>query len=220
MRKALITRNLGKVEYGDALEKMRSFTEGRNKNSLDELWLVEHPAVFTLGSSNKNEYLLRPSQIPVVCSDRGGRITYHGPGQCIVYLLIDLRRIHLGVRSLVDLIETSVIELLRGYDILANRRAQAPGVYVGAEKIASLGLRVRKGCSYHGVALNVDMDLSPFQDIDPCGYKNLKVTCMTLLNSTAKSEKIGFEMLKFIGEALNPFYKNLEDMNSFKAELI
>ena len=220
MRETLITRNLGKVKYEDALDKMRSFTDDRNRNSSDELWLVEHPAVFTLGSASKKEHLLRSSRIPVVRSDRGGKITYHGPGQCVVYLLIDLRRINLGVRSLVDLIETSVIDLLREYDILANKKAQAPGVYVGAEKIASLGLRVRKGCSYHGVALNVDMDLSPFQDIDPCGYKDLRVTSMVFFNSVAKTEKIGLEMLNSLGESLNPYYKKLEDINTFKAAVV
>ena len=217
MRDMLITRHLGKVEYKDVFDNMRSFTDSRDKNSSDQLWLVEHPAVFTLGSSSKKEQVLRPTQIPVFCSDRGGQITYHGPGQCVVYLLIDLRRIRLGVRSLVDLIEASVIDLLRDYDILANKKAHAPGVYVGEEKIAALGLRIRKGCSYHGVALNVDMDLSPFQDINPCGYRDLKVTSMALFNSDVRSDKIGLGMLKYLVQALNPYYEKLDDIHHSKS---
>lgn len=174
----LVKRNLGRVEYLPTLESMREFTDQRDCETPDELWLLQHPAVFTQGQAGKSEHLLAPGEIPVVQVDRGGQVTYHGPGQWVVYLLVDLRRRSISVRGIVDLIEQSVIELLADYGVSAAGRAAAPGVYVGDAKIAALGLRVRRGCTYHGVALNVDMDLEPFQRINPCGYRGLAVTSM------------------------------------------
>lgn len=174
----LIVRRPGLVEYAPTLAAMRAFTDARTPDTPDELWLLQHPRVFTQGQAGKAEHVLAPGDIPVIQVDRGGQVTYHGPGQWVVYLLIDLRRRSLGVRDLVDLIEHSVIELLAQYGIAAAGQPGAPGVYVGGEKIASLGLRVRKGCSYHGLALNVDMDLEPFRRINPCGHAGLRVTSL------------------------------------------
>ena len=176
---ALVTRHLGLVAYDRAYGDMRRFTVSRTAATPDELWLLEHPAVYTLGQAGKSEHLLRATPIPVQRVDRGGQITYHGPGQVVAYPLLDLRRRGLAVRRLVRLLEQAVIDLLAGHRIAAERRPGAPGVYVAGAKIAALGLRVRGGCSYHGVALNVAMDLAPFRDIDPCGYPGLAVTQLT-----------------------------------------
>lgn len=154
-------RRLGRREYTEVWREMQAFTDHRTPESADEIWLVEHPPVFTQGQAGKAEHLLDPADIPVVQSDRGGQVTYHGPGQLVVYLLIDLRRAELGVRQLVTLIEKSIIALLAEYGITANAEPKAPGVYVDGHKIAALGLRVRRGCSFHGLSLNVDMDLEP-----------------------------------------------------------
>jgi lipoyl(octanoyl) transferase len=177
----LVTRELGLVEYAPTLEAMRAFTDSRDRGSPDELWLLQHPPVFTQGQAGRPEHLLAPGDIPVIQVDRGGQVTYHGPGQVVIYLLLDLKRRNLGVRALVDLIEQSLVQLLAGYGIESAARPDAPGVYVAGEKIASLGLRVRRGCSYHGLALNVDMDLEPFRRINPCGHEGLRVTSMASL---------------------------------------
>lgn len=174
-------RHLGQQPYEPTLEAMQAFTGQRGPDDADEIWLLEHPPVFTQGQSGKAEHLLAPGDIPVVQVDRGGQVTYHGPGQQVVYLLLDLKRQGIGVRQLVSLIEESVVELLQSYGITAYAKADAPGVYVSdhlsaESKIASLGLRVRRGCTFHGLALNVDMDLSPFQRINPCGYSGLAMT--------------------------------------------
>jgi lipoyl(octanoyl) transferase len=171
-------KHLGLAEYEPTLEAMRNFTDARGSEAADELWLLQHPRVFTQGQAGKAEHLLSPGDIPVVQVDRGGQVTYHGPGQWVLYLLLDLRRRQLGVRALVDIIEQSLVQLLDEYGIDAAARPDAPGVYVGGDKIAALGLRVRKGCSYHGLSLNVDMDLEPFRRINPCGYAGLQVTSM------------------------------------------
>jgi lipoyl(octanoyl) transferase len=155
---------------------MREFTDARDADTEDELWLLQHPSVFTQGQAGRAEHLLDPGEIPVVQADRGGQVTYHGPGQWVVYLLLDLRRLHFGVRDLVDLIEQSVVRVLEPLGIAAAPRRDAPGVYVGEAKIAALGLRVRRGCCFHGLALNVDMDLAPFERINPCGYEGMAVT--------------------------------------------
>lgn len=180
MSLALHIRRLGRVAYEPTWHAMREQTLARagdaGIDAPDELWLVEHPPVFTQGQAGKPEHLLRDVGVPVVPIDRGGQITYHGPGQVVVYLLLDLQRRHLKVRELVNRIEQAVIDLLAEYDIVAQRRESAPGVYVGHAKVAALGLRVRNGCCYHGVSLNVDMDLSPFLAINPCGYEGLAVT--------------------------------------------
>ncbi|RMJ05403.1 Octanoyltransferase [Marinobacter litoralis] len=172
----LIVRSLGQQPYMDAWEAMKSFTESRDDNTVDELWCLEHPRVFTQGQAGKAEHILLPGDIPVIQVDRGGQVTYHGPGQLVVYLLIDLTRRKLGVRSLVDEIEQAIVRTLAHYDIKAAPRSDAPGVYVNGAKIASLGLRVRKGCSFHGLALNVNMDMEPFSRINPCGYAGMSMS--------------------------------------------
>ncbi len=169
-------RRLGEQSYGSVFAAMRDYTNGRGGDSADELWFVQHRPVFTQGQAGKAEHILTPGAIPVIKADRGGQVTYHGPGQLVAYALIDLKRMGMHVRQLVSAIELSIVELLRGYHIQAEVRTRAPGVYVGDAKIASLGLRVRKGCSYHGLALNVDMDLTPFERINPCGYQGLRMT--------------------------------------------
>lgn len=176
INKQLTLRYLGKQPYLDTWQAMSDFTNLRDENSVDEIWVVEHPAVFTQGSAGKAEHLLQQTSIPVVKSDRGGQITYHGPGQLVVYLLINIRRKGFNVRSLVTIIEQGIIDLLNEHQVKAFAKADAPGVYVNNKKIASLGLKIRRGCSFHGLALNVDMDLSPFLQINPCGYAGLEMT--------------------------------------------
>lgn len=172
-----LIRRLGLRDYEPVWREMQAFTTGRNPDTLDELWLVEHPPVYTLGIAAKPEHLPRTDNgIPVVKTDRGGQITYHGPGQVLVYTLLDLRRRQLGVRALVRVLERAVIELLAGHGVSAAGREDAPGVYVDGSKIAALGLRIRNGCAYHGLSLNVDMDLAPFDAINPCGFEGLRVT--------------------------------------------
>jgi lipoyl(octanoyl) transferase len=169
-------RRLGRREYCPVFDAMRAFTDARDADTVDELWQVEHPPVFTQGLAGKAEHLLSPGDIPVINVDRGGQVTYHGPGQVVIYCLLDVRRLGLSVRGLVTAIEQSVIELLAEHGIAAQTRPDAPGVYVDDAKIASLGLRIRQGRSYHGLSLNVDMDLEPFSRINPCGYPGLRVT--------------------------------------------
>ncbi len=166
-------RQLGLVDYQATWEHMQRFTGERTAQTADELWFLEHPPVFTLGMAGRREHLLAPGEIPVVSTDRGGQVTYHGPGQLVVYTLIDLRRAGLGVRDLVTALEQSVIRYAAALGITANARREAPGVYVADRKLASVGIRIRRGCSYHGLALNVNMDLAPFQRINPCGYPGL-----------------------------------------------
>ena len=169
-------RDLGLMPYEPVLAAMRRFTDQRTVETGDEIWLVEHPAVFTQGQAGKAEHLLVPGDIPVVQTDRGGQVTYHGPGQLVAYLLLDVRRLGIGVRELVNRIEGSLIGLLASFDVEAAAKPDAPGVYVDGAKIASLGLRIRNGRSFHGLALNVDMDLAPFRRINPCGYAGLAMT--------------------------------------------
>ena len=171
-------RELGLTDYRSAWQAMQQFTNARDANSVDEIWLLQHPPVFTQGQAGKAEHLLFPGDIPVVQVDRGGQVTYHGPGQLVGYLLLDVRRLGFGVRELVSRIERSLIDLLAGYGIDANAKPDAPGVYVDGAKIASLGLRIRNGRSFHGLALNVDMELEPFRRINPCGYAGLPMTQM------------------------------------------
>jgi lipoyl(octanoyl) transferase len=176
-----LLRQLGRSDYLPTWQAMQAFTDRRDADTPDELWLVEHPPVFTQGMNGRPEHLLDPGDIPVVPVDRGGQVTYHGPGQLVAYPLLDLRRRQLGIRDLVQRLEFAVIDLLAGYGIEALGRRDAPGVYVDGRKIASLGLRVRRGCSYHGLSLNVDMDLAPFARINPCGHPGLEVTrCVDL----------------------------------------
>ncbi len=186
-KKILDVHDLGLQPYEQVWAAMTEFTNIRTQDTQDQLWLVEHPAVFTQGQAGKAEHLLVPGDIPVVQSDRGGQVTYHGPGQLVAYPLLDLRRLKMGVRDLVTSIEQTIVATLAHYEIEAFPKSDAPGVYVNSEgrvdKIASLGLRVRRGCSFHGLALNVDMDLSPFLRINPCGYQGLAMTQMQDLMS-------------------------------------
>lgn len=176
MNSSLLIRKLGRCDYQLVFAAMQQFTAMRTDTTPDELWLVEHDPVFTQGHAGKAEHLLCPGDIPVVQTNRGGQITYHGPGQLVIYLLIDLRRLNKGIRDFVTAIEQSVIQLLADYQIIAESHATAPGVYVKDIKICSIGLKVSRGCAYHGLALNVRMDLSPFSRINPCGFKNLQMT--------------------------------------------
>jgi lipoyl(octanoyl) transferase len=200
----LVVRELGLVDYKTTLQAMKTFTDSRTPDSPDELWLLQHPRVFTQGQAGKEEHVLAAGDIPVVQADRGGQVTYHAPGQWVLYILVNLRRHALGVRALVDLIESSLVELLAQYDIEANARPDAPGVYVDGEKIAALGLRVRKGCSYHGLALNVEMDLEPFQRINPCGYEGLNVTSMKncLAGRSLDMEAVGRSLVSVVASQL------------------
>jgi lipoyl(octanoyl) transferase len=194
-------KNLGSQSYRESWQAMQAFTDSRQNNTPDEIWIVEHPPVFTLGQAGKREHILNSHDIPVVESDRGGQVTYHGPGQLVIYLLIDIRRLGIGPRQLVNTIEESIIEALKDLGIEAFSKKDAPGVYVSKEqlaknksiasndaKIAALGLRIRKGCSYHGLSLNIDMDLTPFSYINPCGYEGQAV-CQVKDFSTQKNIK-------------------------------
>ncbi|MBE0484964.1 lipoyl(octanoyl) transferase LipB [Marinobacter sp.] len=171
----LIVRSLGQQPYMETWQAMKTFTADRDDATVDELWCLEHPRVFTQGQAGKAEHILLPGDIPVIQVDRGGQVTYHGPGQLVIYLLIDLSRRKLGVRDLVDEIEQAIVRTLAQSDIDAAPRSDAPGVYVNGAKIASLGLRVRRGCSFHGLALNVNMDMEPFSRINPCGYAGMSM---------------------------------------------
>ncbi|MBS6032497.1 MULTISPECIES: lipoyl(octanoyl) transferase LipB [Pantoea] len=172
----LLVRRSGLRDWQSVSDAMHHYTDQRDSLSRDEIWLVEHPPVFTQGQAGKAEHLLMPGDIPVVQSDRGGQVTYHGPGQQVMYVLIDIKRRKIGVRQLVTALEETVITTLAGFGVSARARPDAPGVYVGEQKICSLGLRIRKGCSFHGLALNVAMDLAPFSRINPCGYAGMSMT--------------------------------------------
>lgn len=180
----LVVKHLGQIDFADAWRQMRDFTDQRTADTPDELWLLEHPRVFTLGQAGKPAHILAAGDIPVIKTDRGGQVTYHGPGQLVGYCLFDLKRLNVGVRELVESIEDALVEALAAYGIAAWANREAHGVYIGEQKIASLGLRIRKGCSYHGFAINVDMDMEPFQRINPCGYAGLTMTQIRNLLST------------------------------------
>ncbi|MCX8957108.1 lipoyl(octanoyl) transferase LipB [Erwinia psidii] len=177
----LLIRQLGIQPWASVSQAMHTFTDSRDEHTPDEIWLVEHPAVFTQGQAGKAEHLLMPGDIPVMQSDRGGQVTYHGPGQQVMYVMINLKRRKVGVRQLVTAIEQTVIAALAYFGVSAAARADAPGVYVSNKKICSLGLRIRHGCSFHGLALNIDMDLAPFLRINPCGYPGLEMTQLSAL---------------------------------------
>ncbi len=207
MNQGLVLRALGRVDYEPTWQAMVEFTAGRDDATPDELWICEHPPVYTLGQAGKPEHLLRDIGIPLVRIDRGGQITYHGPGQVVIYLLLDLARRHLKIRELVNGIEQAVIDLLDEDGVAATRLNGAPGVYVEREgavaKIAALGLRVRKSCCYHGVSLNVDMDLSPFDAINPCGYAGLAVTQTRDLGITRTPEELASALAQRLGQQLH-----------------
>ncbi|HNQ04300.1 MAG TPA: lipoyl(octanoyl) transferase LipB [Thiobacillaceae bacterium] len=198
----LILRRLGQVAYAPTLAAMRDFTARRTPRTPDELWLLQHPPIYTLGQAGRREHLLREVDIPVVTIDRGGQITYHGPGQAVIYLLLDLRRRGYGVKALVWRMEQAVIDMLARQDLHGERLPGAPGVYVGGAKIAALGLRVRGGCTYHGLALNVDLDLTPFQAIHPCGHTGMAVTRLVDLAPDLSPDAAGEALLACVRDRL------------------
>lgn len=195
-------RHLGRRDYLPTWEAMRAFTDARTATTPSELWIVEHPAVFTQGQAGKAEHLLAPGDIPVVQTDRGGQVTYHGPGQLVVYLLVSLRDVGVGIRGLVSIIEQAIIDLLGARGIEAQARPDAPGVYVDGRKIASLGLRVRRGFTYHGLALNVSNDLEPFRRINPCGHAGLEVTSTRQLGIGDDTDLLAQELSQRLADAL------------------
>ena len=198
----LITRDLGRTDYQKTLAAMQTFTAKRYQETTDELWLTEHDSVYTLGL-NRKDVRLPTNDISVVHVDRGGKITYHGIGQIIIYLLIDLNRRNLKVRQLVNIIESSMIDLLENFNVIAVAKNDAPGIYVNEKKIASVGLRLKNNCCYHGLSLNVDMDLTPFKAIDPCGYKGLKMTQTKDLGIEKTPQQIGEALLKILRNKLS-----------------
>ncbi|WJW75924.1 lipoyl(octanoyl) transferase LipB [Thiohalobacter sp. IOR34] len=198
----LLRRHLGLADYQATWQAMQRFTAEREDDTPDELWLLEHPPVFTLGLNAKAEHLLAPGDIPVVAIDRGGQVTYHGPGQLVAYLLLDIGRRGLGVQQLVRYMEQAVIDLLAGEGIKARARRDAPGVYVGEAKIAALGLRVKRGRSYHGLALNVDMDLEPFRRINPCGHPGMAVTQLRALGISLSLAEVAARLESHLAERL------------------
>lgn len=199
----ILIRNLGLQPYAPVSQEMHDFTDRRDDDTPDEIWLVEHPPVFTQGQAGKAEHVLAAGDIPVIQSDRGGQVTYHGPGQQVMYVLINLKRRKIGVRELVTLLENTVINTLAQLDIVANARPDAPGVYVDGKKICSLGLRIRKGCSFHGLALNIDMDLAPFMRINPCGYAGMEMTQVSKLVENARMDKIRTILIQHFLALLN-----------------
>lgn len=197
-----IIRHLGVRPYAETFEAMRTFTQARTEETADEIWFLEHPPVFTQGQAGKPEHLLLPGNIPVVQSDRGGQVTYHGPGQCVVYFLIDLQRRGYGIRSLVTRLEEAIIATLATYGIKAAARREAPGVYVNGDKIASLGLRVRSARTYHGLSLNVKMDMEPFSRINPCGYQGLRMTQVSALGGPSDLARVNADLERALLRAL------------------
>ncbi len=200
--KQLLIRQVDETDYETIWHSMQHFTDTRTEKDVDELWLVEHAPVFTQGQAGKEEHLLNPGDIPVVQVDRGGQVTYHGPGQLVVYLMLNLKRRKLGVRQLVTIIEEAIVELLAQYDIEAYPKADAPGVYVNESKVASLGLRVRKGCTFHGLALNVDMDMEPFLRINPCGYSGLEMIQTKMIAGPQTVAEAGDKLSELLAQAL------------------
>ena len=213
----LIVRELGLQEYNPIWQEMQGFTANRDESTPDELWCLEHPAIFTMGLNGKDKHLLNVNQIPIINIDRGGQVTYHGPGQLVIYTLIDLARLNIGVKELVNIIEKSITLLLQQYDIKASGKDNAPGVYVHKKKIAALGLRIKKNKSYHGLSLNVDMDLSPFQQINPCGYEGMEVTQIKELTDNSNMQKIKSDLILLLSEQLGYNKQDIEFINDVTA---
>ena len=216
---ALRVRRLGRRDYRPLLQAMQRFTDRRGPDTADEIWLTEHPPVYTLGLNGRPEHVLDPGEVPVLQSDRGGQVTYHGPGQLVVYTLLALRRRALGVRQMVSVLEDSVIDLLRELGIQAHARPDAPGVYVGEAKVAALGLRVRRDCCYHGLSLNVDMDLEPFRRINPCGYPGLAVTQLRELGAPARPEAVANALVAHLAAHLgSPTWQTVDGLDRLESE--
>ncbi|MCM2679077.1 lipoyl(octanoyl) transferase LipB [Echinimonas agarilytica] len=213
----LVIRSLGQQPYEECWQAMQDFTNHRDKDTPDELWLLEHTPVFTQGQAGKPEHILMATDIPIVKADRGGQVTYHGPGQLIIYLLLDLRRLKITVRDLVTHMEQAIVELLAEDHIEAYAKCDAPGVYVNDAKIASLGLRVRRGCTFHGLALNINMDLSPFQYINPCGYAGMAMTQTSLIDGLKSVEEAGPKLAQRLAKRLG--YPTTQNNNKLPGEV-
>lgn len=209
----LVFRHLGQRDYESVWHAMQAYTDNRDVTSNDEIWFVEHFPVFTQGQAGKEEHMLFAGEIPVVKVDRGGQVTYHGPGQLVAYFLIDIKRLKIGVRQLVTRIENILVKLLSDYGINAYPKADAPGVYVDEKKIASLGLRIRRGCSFHGLALNVDMDLTPFKQINPCGYAGLEMVQVSDYCDVSHIKNVNQDLIPIITKLLD--YSSIEQITGF-----
>ncbi len=197
-----VLKRLGRQGYQDIWQKMQAFTLARDEHTADEIWIVEHPPVYTLGLNGKREHLLNSHHIPVIKTDRGGQVTYHGPGQLVVYVLLDIERLSIGVRDVVTALEQAMVSTLSEYGIQAIAKPEAPGVYVNNQKIGSVGLRVKRGCCYHGLSLNNHMDLSPFNDINTCGYSDLEVTQLADLNVIINTYELAVPVVHHILQAI------------------
>ncbi|MDT7525176.1 lipoyl(octanoyl) transferase LipB [Pseudidiomarina sp. GXY010] len=209
----LLIRQLGRQPYQPVWQAMQDFTDKRDEQTRDELWVLEHEPVFTQGQAGKAEHILAPGDIPVVQVDRGGQVTYHGPGQLVVYFLLDIRRRKVGVRQLVNTIEDTIVALMANYGVVAAAKADAPGVYVQGDKLCSLGLRIRKGCSFHGLALNVDMDLSPFARINPCGYAGMQMVQTKSLNGPQDVTDAATQVTQIFAELMG--YQEITETTGF-----
>lgn len=218
MQNKLIVKKLGRQDYEPVWKAMHKFTDERTEEDLDQVWLVEHNPVFTQGQAGKAEHVLNAGDIPVIQSDRGGQVTYHGPGQLVAYFLINIRRKKFGVRDLVTHIENLVINTLKAYNINSTARPDAPGVYVDGKKICSLGLRIRRGCSFHGLALNVDMDLSPFLRINPCGYQGMEMAQVSQLGGPSELESVEQQLIQELVELLGYDQVDIQATSNITAE--
>lgn len=198
----VIVRHLGLQPYQEAWQSMQQFTNTRDENTIDEIWVLEHPPIFTQGQNGKPEHILNPGDIPVIQADRGGQVTYHGPGQLVLYTLIDIRRKKINVRQMVTHLEQSVIQLLADYDIIAAAKCQAPGVYIENKKICSIGLRIRRGCSFHGLALNINMDLEPFNRITPCGLTGIEMTQLSKFHNKIELSAVQAKLVEYLSKNL------------------
>lgn len=218
MQNKLIVKKLGRQDYEPVWKAMHKFTDERTEEDMDQVWLVEHNPVFTQGQAGKAEHVLNAGDIPVIQSDRGGQVTYHGPGQLVAYFLINIRRKKFGVRDLVTHIESLVINTLKAYNIDSAARPDAPGVYVDGKKICSLGLRIRRGCSFHGLALNVDMDLSPFLRINPCGYQGMEMAQVSQLGGPSELENVEQQLIQELVELLGYDQVDIQATSNITAE--
>ena len=218
MQNKLIVKKLGRQDYEPVWKAMHKFTDERTEEDVDQVWLVEHNPVFTQGQAGKAEHVLNAGDIPVIQSDRGGLVTYHGPGQLVAYFLINIRRKKFGVRDLVTHIENLVINTLKAYNIDSAARPDAPGVYVDGKKICSLGLRIRRGCSFHGLALNVDMDLSPFLRINPCGYQGMEMAQVSQLGGPSELENVEQQLIQELVELLGYDQVDIQATSNITAE--
>lgn len=218
MQNKLIVKKLGRQDYEPVWKAMHKFTDERTEEDVDQVWLVEHNPVFTQGQAGKAEHVLNAGDIPVIQSDRGGQVTYHGPGQLVAYFLINIRRKKFGVRDLVTHIENLVINTLKAYNINSTARPDAPGVYVDGKKICSLGLRIRRGCSFHGLALNVDMDLSPFLRINPCGYLGMEMVQVSQLGGPSELESVEQQLIQELVELLGYDQVDIQATSNITAE--